>query len=580
MVEDRIQRRLAAILAADVAGYSRLMGGDEEGTFAALTAHRAELIEPCIAEHRGRVVKTTGDGLLAEFASVVDAMRCAVAFQEGMRERNSDIPEDRRIEFRIGVNLGDIIVEDDDIYGDGVNVAARLEALAEPGGICLSGDAYRQVKGKVDAAFADMGEQRVKNIAEPVHAYRVVLANAAGDDSPAAALLERPAVAVLPFTNLSGDPEQEYFSDGITEDIITALAAYRSFPVIARNSTFAYKGRSLDVRQVANELGARYVLEGSVRKGGNRVRITAQLIDAGTGHHLWAERLDWELEDIFELQDKVTQRIVATMAPELDRAEQKRSITKKPKDLDAWDSYQRGMALLSEFTKEGNARAREMFEHAIQLDPTYGQAFSGLAQSHNRDLMLEFWDSREDSAAKCLEAARRGVALDDTDSFAHLLMAIAHMWPGRMEFAIAEATRAVELNPSNAFAYGVLGTALDSVGRSEDGISALEKAFQLNPRDNQNHILINILARAHLTARRYEEAVEWARKAIHRRSDFPHGHYILAASLGHLGRRDEARAALDECERIQPGFIDKRARWEPYRNPADNQHILDGVRKA
>ncbi len=580
MVEDRVQRRLAAILAADVAGYSRLMGGDEEGTFAALTAHLAELIEPCIAEHRGRVVKTTGDGLLAEFASVVDALRCAVAFQEGMRERNSDIPENRRIEFRIGINLGDIIVEDDDIYGDGVNVAARLEALAEPGGICLSGDAYRHVKDKVDAAFADMGEQRVKNIAEPVHAYRVVLANAAGDDSPAAALLERPAVAVLPFTNLSGDPEQEYLSDGLTEDIITALAAWRSFPVIARNSTFAYKGQSPDVREVAGKLGARYVLEGSVRRAENRLRITAQLIDATTGHHIWADKFDRDMSDLFELQDEITQRIAALVEPKLQQAERKLSAMTKPKNLDAWDCYQRGMALYYRFTKEDNARARGMFERARELDPTYSQAFTGLASTHQIDVLLEFTDRREESIAKLFEAARQAVALDDADSMAHVMLCLACRWARKHDLAVTEAEEAVELTPSNMFAQYHLGTVQDLAGEPEKGIANMKLGFQLNPQDPRIHFFFSVLARAHLNARQYEQAVTWARKAIHRAPDHARAHTILAIGLAHLGQQVEARAALDKCERIRPGFAERWVSLRQYRSAADNEHLFDGLRKV
>ena len=353
MAEERVERKLAAILAADVAEYSRLMGEDEVGTRARFNAHLDELIEPAIASGRGRIVKTTGDGLLVEFASVADAVQCAVEIQKGMAERNVDEPNDRRMEFRIGVNLGDVIIEGDDIHGDGVNVAARLEGVAEPGGICISGAVHESVRNKLDVVFVDLGEQSVKNIADPVRVFRASLDGVRRKSDASAeadAIFRRPAVAVLPLKNLSGDPDQEYFTDGLTEDIITALSLWRSFPVIARNSTFSYKGQSPDIRKVGEELGARFVIEGSVRKAGNRIRVTVQLIDAETGHHVWAERFDRELDDIFALQDEITQRVAATVEPELGRFEQKRLAAKHPTSLDAWDYCQRGMYLLYKFT--------------------------------------------------------------------------------------------------------------------------------------------------------------------------------------------------------------------------------------
>ncbi len=577
-----VERRLAAILCADVVGYSRLMGADEEATLLTLNLYR-QVIDRQVASHRGRVFGTAGDSVIAEFASPVEAVRCAVAIQQQLEKRNAELPEDRKMQFRIGINLGDVMVEGDNLLGDGVNVAARLEGLAEPGGICISGDVYNQVKHKLSVGFEDLGPQEVKNIAEPVHVYRIEMVPDKTGTAPAApvdAVLNRPALAVLPFINMSGESEQEYFTDGLTEDIITALAAWRSFPVIARTSSFIYKGKAVAVKQVAQELGARYVLEGSVRKGGNRLRISAQLIDATTGHHVWAERFDRDLEDIFALQDEITQRIVATVEPELGRAEQQRSAVKKPTNLDAWDCFQRGMWLLYKFTKEGNAQAREVFERALELDATYCQALTGLAYSHQLDILFEYTDSRAESIAQLLEAARRAVALDDTDSFAHVLLAFAFRWSGQHDLAVAEAERAVELNPSNAMAQGTLGNVLDLAGRPEEGIPKIEQALQLNPRDIHNHFFMTILARAHLNARHYETAVEWARKAIQRRSDHARAHLVLAISLGHLGRQAEARAALDECKRLQPGYAEKWIHWQEYRNPADNEHLLDGLRKA
>ncbi len=587
MTDREVQRKLAAILVADMVGFSRLMATDETGTLAGLQEHRREIIDPKIGEYGGRIVKLIGDGMLAEFLSVVDAVQCAIDIQNAMARRNVDRPDDRRFEFRIGVNLGDVIVVEDDIYGDGVNVAARLEGLAEPGGICVSRAARDQIRDKMNVSLVDLGEVEVKNIPRPVRAFKIDLRldQAAAEPGLAAQVPEtpvhdKPSIAVLPFDNMSGDPEQEYFADGLTEDIITALSLWRSFPVIARNSTFAYKGQSPDIRLVAKELGARYVLEGSVRTGGQRVRITAQLVDAATGHHVWAEKFDRKLEDIFELQDEITERIVATISPELERAEQKRSAAKAPTSLTAWDYYHRGMSLIYKSTKEDNIKARGMFDRAVELDPNYGQAHSGLSFSHTRDLLLEFSDSRDDSISAALRTARQAVACDDTDAFAHVLLAIANMWPGEFDLAIAEAERAVELNPNSAFARLILGTALDNAGRSGEGILEIERSLQLNPRDPQVHISCNTLARAQLNAQKYEEAVACARKALSVRSDFPHAFYLLASALGHLGRLDEARKALAECERLQPGFVQKRAQWQPYRDAANNEHIHEGVRKG
>jgi adenylate cyclase len=579
MTRPGVTRKLAAILCADMAGYSRLMGEDETGTQKILGQY-LDAMAAAIEAHQGRVVNYAGDAVLAEFQSVVAAVTCAVEIQQDLGVRGAGIPVQRRVQFRIGVNLGEVIVSRDDIYGDGVNVAARLEGLAEPGGICVSAAVHDQVAGKLEVAFADMGEQTVKNIAKPVHAYRVVPANAAGDDPPAAALLERPAVAVLPFTNLSGDPEQEYLSDGLTEDIITALAAWRSFPVIARNSTFAYKGQSPDVREVAGKLGARYVLEGSVRRAANRLRITAQLIDATTGHHIWADKFDRDVSDLFELQDEITQRIAALVEPKLQQAERKISAMTKPKSLDAWDCYQRGMAFHYLYTKEDNVRARGMFERACGLDPTYSQAFTGLAHTYQIDILLEFTDRREESIAKLFEAARQAVALDDADSMAHVMLCFACRWARQHDLAITEAEIAVELNPSNAFARIHLGNVQDFAGEPEKGIANINLGLQLNPQDPRIHFIFSVLARAYLNARQYEQAVTWARKAIHRGPDHARAHTILAIGLAHLGQQMEARAALDECERIGPGFAERWVALRQYRRPADNEHLFDGLRMA
>ena len=422
MAEERVQRRLAAILAVDVVGYSKLMGADETGTLTRLTALRNELLHPKVSEYGGRIVKTTGDGTLIEFPSAVDAVNHAVDVQRSMARRVADEGHESPMEFRMGINVGDVIIDGDDIFGDGVNVAARIEAVADAGGICISGTVYDQVRGKLDLPFRDLGEQSLKNIAEPIRVIAITVSseNIALDGAAAAgAIFARPAVAVLPFENMSDDPGQEYFSDGLTEDIITALSLWRSFPVIARNSTFAYKGQSPDIRKVGKDLGARYVIEGSVRKAGERIRVTAQLINAETGHHVWAERYDRDLSDIFDLQDEITARVAATVVPELERAELKSSAAKQPQNLDAWDCVQRGLAHLMEFTKESNSKAREMFQRAIRIDPEYSQAHGGIAYAYVRDLVFGFEiSSGTEIRAKCLEYGRRAVALDDHDAMA------------------------------------------------------------------------------------------------------------------------------------------------------------------
>jgi adenylate cyclase len=586
MAEERAERRLAAILATDVVGYSRLMGEDETGTLARLQALRKELLHPKVAEYGGRIVKTTGDGTLIEFPSAVDAVQHAVEVQTAIEPWQADTPVNQRIEFRMGINVGDIIVEEDDIFGDGVNVAARLEGIAEPGGICISGTVFDQIKGKLDLPIEDMGEQQVKNIAEPVRTYRIdlgSLANSNADShSPAAdtGFLEKPALAVLPFENLSGDPEQAYFADGLTEDIITALSLWRSFPVIARNSTFVYKGESVNIQEVGQALGARYVLEGSVRKSGDRVRVTAQLIDADTGHHVWAERFDRQFEDIFDLQDDLTQKIAAIVAPELERVGHNRVTLNQPQNLDAWSLVQRGLALSEEFTKEANSRSREMFGEALKLDRTYSRAYSGLALTYARALMSGYEASREAAADKALEAARQAVAFDSSDSLAHTVLGIALTWAERRDDAILSLRRAVELNPSHGYARGSLGTLLDLTGHTEEGISLMEEGLRLNPNAPSMMHINSFLARACLNARQYEKAVEWARKAINAGPKYQNAYYILAVSLAYLDRDEEARAALDRCERIEPGFIATRAQFRPYEDSAANDHIIDGFHKA
>ena len=584
MAEQRVQRRLAAILAADVVGYSRMMREDEAGTLAQLKTLRKELLDPKVEEYGGRIVKTTGDGTLIEFPSAVDAVQYASDVQRAIRLREANGTAGTDLTLRIGINVGDIIVEGDDIFGDGVNVAARLEGLAEPGGVCLSGDVYRQVRGKVEAVFVDLGEQSVKNLAEPIQVYGLDFASTASVPTVALEVdkvLTRPSVAVLPFENLSGESEQEYFADGLTEDIITALSRWRSFPVIARNSTFAYKGQSPDVREVGRQLGARYVLEGSVRKGGDRVRVTAQLIDAQTGHHVWAERYDRDLRDIFAVQDELTQGIAALVMPELQRVEHKRLIALTPQHLDAYDCVLQGLACLNAINEPDNERAQELFQRAIELDPKYGRAYAGLAFAQHRDSRFEFASLTDHTLPQALDNARHAVQLDGADYLAHWILGIILVRTGELELGLTEAIRSVELNPSSGYGFSLVGLAFTLLGRPEDALPNFDKAHALIPDDPRLSMVMGYTALGHFTARHYDAAVEWARRALQRQPDDPEAYLNLAAALGQLGQMQNAGASLDACERLRPGYLDRRhANGFRFKQEKDNEHFLDGLRKA
>src|SRR3984893_1421537 len=482
LATERVERRLAAILAADVAGYSRLIGGGEDGTLQAFKNIRIEQFEPIIAAHHGRLVKTTGDGFLVEFSSVVNALRCAVEVQASMIQRNADISPDGRIEFRIGINVGDIVVEDGDIFGDGVNVAARLEGLAEPGGICVSSRVQEDAAGKLDLSFVDIGEQELKNIARPVRVYRVATerdAEAATEPVPLP-LPDKPSVAVLPFVNKSGDPEQEFFADGIAEDIITALSRYPSLFVIARNSCFTYKSRAVDIRQVGRELGVRYVLEGSLRKAGNRIRVTAQLIEANTGKHLWAERYDRDLADIFVLQDDITEAVTIAVTPAIAHAEQQRTVRKPPGSLDAWAAYQRGLWHWSKFSADDNALAQKFFQQAIDLDPTFGGGYRGLAMA--QAVAAGGFQTRNlaETLISAEALARRAVALDGADAEAHSTLAATLCSRGDYEGALDEAERALAISPNLAGAHATLGATRIFSGRPKEGLAALQTSIRLH----------------------------------------------------------------------------------------------------
>lgn len=576
-------RRLAAILAADVVGYSRLMGQDERGTLERLKALRKELVQPKISEHGGRIVKLMGDGLLAEFHSVVEAVESAVDIQQAMQVREPDLPDEQRIALRIGINLGDVMIEGSDLYGDGVNVAARLEALAEPGGICLSGPAFDMVDGKLDLAFEDAGEQQVKNIAKPVRVYRLPSGGKrdAPSTPPEKPLLvpNKPSVAVLPFENMSGDREQEYFSDGLAEDIITALSHWRSFPVIARNSSFSFKGQHARVGKIAKELGARYILEGSVRKSGNRLRVTAQLIDANTDHHVWAERFDRQLEDIFDIQDEITNRIAATIVPELEHFEHRHTSVKRTEDLNAWDYYLRGMETFHDETCEGTASSIRMFQAAVDLDPNYCDAWARLGWAYGRFVMFKCVDDPDATLRLGFEASRKAVALDNSSAVAHMGLGECHIWAEETDLGLAEAQIALELNPNFAIAAMSVGNRLDLVGRTEEGIAQMEKALTLNPRDPNRWRYMAYLSRAYIGREEYQQAADWARKAALLRPDLPEALFRCAVCVAHLDEVDEAKALLDRCNAIDPNYLLTMADWRPYLDKKRNEHVLNGLRR-
>jgi adenylate cyclase len=595
-------RRLAAILAADIAGYSRLMGADEEGTLERLMALRRELLDPKIAEHRGRIVKTTGDGLLVEFASVVDAVRCAVEVQQAMAERSSGVEADNRIELRIGINLGDVIVEGDDLYGDGVNIAARIEALADPGGMFVSNTVYDHVRDRLPFVFEDLGEQQVKNIARPVRVYRVrpegphpnppplagegsALGARLGATEPPLPLPDKPSIAVLPFANMSGDPEQEYFAGGIGEDVITLLSKSRGLFVIARNSTFTYKGQAVDVKQVGRELGVRYVLEGSVRKVGNRVRVAVQLIEVATGGHLWAERYDRDLTDIFAVQDEITMSVSTAILPTVERNERERAARKPPDSLDAWECYHRGLWHFSKIEPAENTRAISFFERAIELDPSFAAAHSALSYALGVQATLFSQQSRRQTLFPCVvEHARRAIALDPTDALGRCSLSYVLLFTGRHNEAMAEADLAVSLDPNSVQAYHCQGGARTFGGRPREAVAPLETAIRLSPSDPFTPFCLHTLGRAYYYGGDYPAAVATSRLLCRSYSNFQPAYRTLIAALGQTGEKGEARRVMAEAlDRFGADFRSYMGPLGP--SPTedraeDREHLLEGYRKA
>ncbi|MDX1421884.1 MAG: adenylate/guanylate cyclase domain-containing protein [Kiloniellales bacterium] len=578
-------RRLAAILAADVVGYSRLMGEDEAGTLQRLKSLRRELVQPKIVARGGRIVKLLGDGLLAEFPSVVEAVQCAVDIQHALAAHEADAAEDHRIRLRIGVNLGDVIVEGSDIYGDGVNVAARLEGLAEPGGVCISGPAFDTVEGKLDLAFEDLGPQQVKNIARPVRAYRLAAAarrtGASDELEEGLPVPDKPSVAVLPFANMSADPEQDYFAEGITEDIITELSKFHTIFVIARNSSFAFKGQSLDARQIGAKLGVRYVVEGSVRRAGKRVRITAQLIDASEDKHIWAQRYDRDLEDIFAVQDEVTFAIVSTIEPQLAASERKRALRKPPDSLDAWENYQRGLWHTFQYKPEERETTLAFFRRAVELDPTFASAYAGLGYALYVYIILGASPDRQGDLERAFAASQTAVSLDEQNPFAWVALTRGYLLRAEHEAAIAAADTAISLNPNFALARFGRAHALWHAGRPAEAIASHDEAMRLCPLDPMMWAYLASKAIALVMLGRFEDAIEVSRRSQRQANSAVFSHLAEISALGHLGRSAEARDAIARARLKKP---DVSIAWVEEALPVTDARCLEifhgGLRMA
>ncbi|MCH9012226.1 MAG: tetratricopeptide repeat protein [Proteobacteria bacterium] len=630
MEETGVKRKLAVILAADFAGYSRLMGADEEATLKTLGAYR-EIIDGLIAGHDGRIFNTAGDSVVAEFASAVEAVRAAISIQQELSVRNAGLADGRKMHLRIGINLGDVMVQRDNLLGDGVNVAARLEGLAEPGGICVSDMVYQSVEAKLDLVFEDLGAQSVKNIAKPVRTWRIVpgsVASPASSKEPprpqfwprlgvlafaaivvavlaitgaaiwnsylpsptpadegapetgmALPLPDKPSIAVLPFTNMSADPDQEYFSDGITEDIITDLSKISGLFVIARNSTFVYKGRAVKVSEVAKELGVRYVLEGSVRKVGERVRINAQLIDAVTGGHLWAERYDGTLADVFALQDKVTEKIVAALAVKLTQGEQERLNRTVAVDPEAYDVLLHGLARLRRFTRETNAEARQFFERAVEIDPQYARAHADVALTHALDVEYGWTSLPKASLQAAVKHTQAALALESSDPHVYFALAMTYMGQRRYDEAIAVGRKATGLYPNYADGFAQLAQSLTFAGKSPEALIAIRKAMRINPRHSL--IYLWIVGHNYFLMERYEEAITELRKVVEGNPGYPWAHLTLAAAYGLTGQIEEAEWEGQEFLALQPDFTLARERQRVlYKNSEHRDRYIEGLRKA
>ena len=589
MVEEPVQRRLAAILTADIVGYSRLIRADEVGTLTRVKSLRRDMIEPIFSELDGRTVKLMGDGMLVEFGSVVDAVRAAVKLQLAIARHEIDEPESKRVVFRVGINLGDVVIDGDDIHGDGVNVAARLEGLAKPGGICVSGNVYDEVRDRTDLRFEDMGDQEVKNIERPVRVWRWIAhvgtteSVSANTDEPLP-LPHKPSIAVLPFDNMSGDPEQEHFGDGIAEDVITALSRFRSLFVIARNSSFTYKGQAVGITQLAKDLGVRYVVEGSVRKAGNRVRITAQLIDAISGNHLWADRFDGSLDDVFDLQDRITERIVVAVEPEIEVRERERARRKRPENLDAWELFQRGLSHFYRANASDRADAIRLFKEAVVRDPEFAMAHAHIAYVlwASRSVALNEVEDATKAMSSAREAAERAISLDPNEPMAHFSLGRLHIFAGEADLAIAEMQNAITINPNLAIGHYGLGFAYHTAaGQVEKALPCFDVALRLNPRGPLRWATLMLQGSSLRFLGRHEEAVERCRQAcqIPDNGSMPFIHLAAAAAEG--GLQAEARKAVETATKLQPalslGFF--RSQYDRMHEATLNS-LLDSLRKA
>ncbi len=550
-----MERRLAAILAADVVGYSRLMAADEGGSLARFKLLRSDHLEPAIRAHGGRVVGEAGDSLLVEFGTATQAVACAVEVQAKLAELNAELPEDRRMRFRMGVNLGEVIVDGATIHGDGVNIAARLEKLAEPGGIIIARGVHDQIKGKAPYRLEDLGEKVLHNIEEPIRVYRVTVPDSVVASGESLSLPDKPSIAVLPFTNMSGDPDQEYFADGMVEEIITALSRMRWLFVIARNSSFTYKGRAVDVKQVGRELGVRYVLEGGVRKAGNRVRITGQLIDTATGAHLWADRFEGELEDIFDLQDRVTASVVGAIAPKLEQAEIERAQRKPTDSLDAYDCFLRGMAGVHRWTREANEEALSYFYRAIEIDPNFAAAYGMAARCYVQRKAGGWVTDRAHEVAEASRLARRAADLGRNDAVALSTagMALADV-AGNLEDGAALIDRALAIDPNSALAWLFSGWVKVWLGDPDSAIERVARALRLSPQDPQTISMLTAIANAHFVAGRHDEAFSWAETAAREQTDVFYPMVLAAASGALSGRLTEARKAMERLRELNPGL--------------------------
>jgi TolB-like protein/class 3 adenylate cyclase/Tfp pilus assembly protein PilF len=585
-------RKLAAILAADVVGFSRLAGADEDRTLARLRALRSDLIDPTIAVHHGRVVKRTGDGILAEFRSVVDAVRCAIEMQNAMVERNAGLPPERKIEFRIGVHLGDVVEESDgDLMGDGVNIAARLEGIGKPGAVCLSEDAYRQVRARLDLSVSDLGATQLKNIAEPIRVYSLEVGvpaqpKSAAQAGPAApekpsppSVPDKPSIAVLAFNNISGDAEQEYFSDGISEDIITDLSTLSELHVVARNSSFVYKKATVSVQDMARALGVRYVLEGSVRKAGNRVRVTAQLIDSTSGGHVWANRFDRELTDIFAIQDELTKEIVSALKLKLTIGEQGRLNQKREVNVEAFELFLRGREQAWTATRTGGIAARALLERAIEIEPNYPAAHALIAATHLIDYANGFSSDPEQSLRTGFELAQRVVRMDETDPAGHFALCAAYMWTKDLDRAKAEAQRCLELSPNSADSLRLTAQLLIFSGDPAAAIENLELYMKRDP--HYPDIALQLVADGRFALGQYEQAIAAIEQRLARNAQSETAYALLASCYGQLGRSAECRAAWEQALRINPAFsMERRRRVLPFRKPEDFERRVEGLRKG